>query len=522
MPPVAYQFGDLKLDLESWKLTKTNGEEIELSKQPFNLLKLLIKNRNKPVSKEQIINEVWGEGKSIGDGSINQLVATLRNVLNDEEKKIIKTKTGFGYSFGIEVKEIYEDLETLSNTKEFQADSLNESSKENKNISETLAGEIENPIEETRDSISQSEALSPSPDRQEAEIEFNNTLEENPDNEKSSDKPPTFEAWLRKSKFKWWFAVIILTSIGLSIFYKNNNQATYFGSISHLLLVLASLGYYHLFLQLKEFRPFTNDLDTKETLQKEVKEATKHEDVSEWLETRRYAEDAFGYITTCWQILLVVWLALYSLLAYQVLYSEESYGLKQIITIANNCNTLMLILCFSAFNRLEKIEKESKWYLKDKKWLFGIVVIVVLAILEAICINETNQRLGKNGLKAEDVLWFFRVVSGLSGAIAMALFVGRLQSKFFNPPAKLIAALYSYTAIQPLFVFFDDESNSMPFITALVIHTALILKCILFLYLFWTFETGRLLFYLVRVRLTNKEVEKEWQDFQTVLEKNSQ
>lgn len=516
MPLVAYQFGDFKLDLESWKLIKTSGEEIELSRQPFNLLKLLIKNKNKPVSKEQIINEVWGEGKSIGDGSINQLVATLRNVLDDEEKKIIKTKTGFGYSFGLEFKEVYEE---------------NPETSENKSIPESPTGESKIPAAEAHHSFNQTETLLPQLKRAEAETGFDNVAaavaiaEETPQHEELSDKPPTFEAWAGKSGIIWLFAVITAVTVGFSIFYQDSTQATFFGSISHLFLVLVSLGYYHLFLHLKDFRSVTDDLDTKEALKKEVKEATKHEEVPEWLETRRNAEYAFGYITTCWQILLLVWLALYGLLAYQVLNSAEpGYGLRQAITIANNCNTLMLILCFSAFNRLEKIEKGSKWNLKDKKWLFGIVAIVLLAVLEAVCIKnyvEIGRRLGNNNLKAEDVLWFFRVVSGLTGAIAMALFVGRLQSKFFNPPAKLIAALYAYTAIQPLFVFFDDDSKSMPFITALVIHTALILKCILFLYLFWTFETGRLLFYLVRVRLTNKEVEKEWQDFQTVLEKNS-
>ncbi|HEY0546405.1 MAG TPA: hypothetical protein VGC91_13590 [Pyrinomonadaceae bacterium] len=48
---------------------------------------------------------------------------------------------------------------------------------------------------------------------------------------------------------------------------------------------------------------------------------------------------------------------------------------------------------------------------------------------------------------------------------------------------------------------------------------ALILKCLLFLYVAWLFQSGRLLFYLVLVRRTYQKVETEWRVFQGVLEK---
>lgn len=450
-----------------------NGEPIALSSRSFDLLVCLVKNAGKPMSRDELFTTVWGENSNTNDEVLTDALSKLRSALGDDERpyKIIETIHRKGYQF-----------------------------------------------------------IAP--------IEAGTSPEENSNEEEESESSSPFEVWYGESGIKWWFAGIVLATVGLSVFFAHgSNDATLYGSLSHLILVLVSLLYFHLFLHVREFRAFTDDLDTKDSIKERVKKATKHEEVREWAETRENAKDALGYITTCWQVLLVIWLALYGLLAYMACLNLESGHLlkqtispqwanvlKQGITIANNSNTLMLLLCFSAFNRLEKIRKGSKWNLKDKKWLLGIVVIVVLAIAEAVCVNkysEIGQRIGRSDLRAEDILWFFRVVSGISGAIAMALFVGRLQSKFFNPPAKLIAALYSYTAIQPLFVFFDDESKSMPFITALVIHTALILKCFLFLYLFWTFKTGRLLFYLVRVRLTNKEIENEWEYFQTVLEKNS-
>jgi len=90
-----------------------------------------------------------------------------------------------------------------------------------------------------------------------------------------------------------------------------------------------------------------------------------------------------------------------------------------------------------------------------------------------------------------------------------------------KPPPKFTVIFFSYIAIRQLFVFFDDNSLKMRIVTAIVIHIALALKYFLFLYLFWAFETGRLLFYLVRVRQVNKEVEDEWQKFRIVFEKNA-
>lgn len=432
-----------------------------MSSRSFDLLVCMVRNAGKLVTRDELFMTVWGENSNTNDEVLTDAMSKLRGALGDDEKpyKIIETIPRKGYQFIANIE----------------------------SAGPAAGGEV-----------------------------LNARVDERP-----TDNSPTFEVWLGRSRIKWGFAVILTAAAGLSIFYgRGSNDAFLYGSIAHLILVLVSLAYFH-FLRFREFRPVTYDLETKDLLNREVKEATKHENVHEWLETRRNAEDVFAYITTYWQILLVIWLVLYGLLGYQVYYSEGSFTLKQAITAVNNCNSLMLVLCFFALNRLEKIKGQSKWY-KDTKWLIGVLVIVGLVTLEAISINnyaEIGRRLG-NDLKVEDVLWFFRVISGLSGAIVMALFIGRLQSKFFNPPAWLITALYSYTAIQPLFVFFDDESKSMPFITALVIHFALILKCFLVLYLFWTFETGRLLFYLVRVRLTNKEIENEWEYFQTVLEKN--
>jgi hypothetical protein len=114
-----------------------------------------------------------------------------------------------------------------------------------------------------------------------------------------------------------------------------------------------------------------------------------------------------------------------------------------------------------------------------------------------------------------------KLLSGILGGVAMALFVGRFQSKFLKSPDKtterLIVVLYFYTVIQTLFIFYGDDSVAGKWTAAAVMHFALYLKCLLILYMFWLFQSGRLLFYLVRVRRASDQVVSEWQNFREVL-----
>ena len=57
--------------------------------------------------------------------------------------------------------------------------------------------------------------------------------------------------------------------------------------------------------------------------------------------------------------------------------------------------------------------------------------------------------------------------------------------------------------------------------TRAIMNAALVLKCLLILYMFWLFESGRLLFYLVRVRRATTQVDSEWQNFREVLQRES-
>lgn len=128
--------------------------------------------------------------------------------------------------------------------------------------------------------------------------------------------------------------------------------------------------------------------------------------------------------------------------------------------------------------------------------------------------------LGDSDFRKRSIHQFSKLVSGIFGGVAMALFVGRFQSKFLKTP-RLTIILFLYTVSQALFVFYGDQSVKGEARAAAVIHIALFLKCLLILYMFWLFQSGRLLFYLVRVRRATTQVDSEWQNFRGVLQRGS-
>ncbi len=55
-----YRFRDITLDGENRVVTKA-GEEVDLTPLEFDVLRVLMKNKNRTVSRQQILNEIWGE-----------------------------------------------------------------------------------------------------------------------------------------------------------------------------------------------------------------------------------------------------------------------------------------------------------------------------------------------------------------------------------------------------------------------------------------------------------------------------
>ncbi len=90
---------DLTLDRQTFVVSR-NGKTIELSKKEFLLLEYLLQNKNKTLSKEQIINHVWEFDTDILPNTVEVYMGYLRNKIEKpfrSKKKIIQTVRGFGY-----------------------------------------------------------------------------------------------------------------------------------------------------------------------------------------------------------------------------------------------------------------------------------------------------------------------------------------------------------------------------------------------------------------------------------------
>lgn len=87
------QNGKIKLYVEEMKVTFEENN-IELSKNEFLLLKLFLQNKDKILSRNEIINKVWGENIYIEENSVDVYVGHLRKIFDSE---IIKSVRGAGY-----------------------------------------------------------------------------------------------------------------------------------------------------------------------------------------------------------------------------------------------------------------------------------------------------------------------------------------------------------------------------------------------------------------------------------------
>lgn len=89
-----YHFRDLTLDKGNRRLTR-KGEEISLPPLEFDVLAVLMKNKNRTVSRERILNEIWGQDYFGDIRTVDVRVANLRKKLDLSEA--IRTISKAGY-----------------------------------------------------------------------------------------------------------------------------------------------------------------------------------------------------------------------------------------------------------------------------------------------------------------------------------------------------------------------------------------------------------------------------------------
>ena len=457
-----------------------DGHPVRLTLHESKTLQRLVEKRGEFVSKPDLVEEFF-ETPDGDMGAVNTAIYGLRLKLHDakEASTLIRTESK-GYRFVAPVREMRDDSADDVTTREIATAILEHGTR----IEEYQSGRS---IQNADDSSS-------------IQITAGSTSIE------SKQEGDTFEKWLlgRGRVLTGTLLVLVLVTVVIS-------QRFSFGpaSLAQLLVILLAFCHSLLLRRPKGFGP------TKQYREEDVRRAG-YETLRDFEEDKA-TPDRLEQYTKYWRLLLLSWVFLYAFLAItsykgwelEILIASGAnklLGVKLIIfnTLFNYANTLMIVLCFYVLNKNGEHQQEGPGAKKALP-VIGVVAFVGGNLL-LVAFLFIAQLSGENRVA--------NLVTGIVAGIAMALFVGRLQSKFLGPPSWLLVALYSYTAIQPLFVYLEQNSPG----AVLLIDVALILKCLLYLYMAWLFQSGDLLFYFARVMRTYRTVPEQRRAFRKLLE----
>ena len=97
--------GELRLDRDSREITYA-GNPVQLTKKEFDLLEYLMLNRNVAISRNELLDKVWGYSYAGDTNVVDVYIRYLRCKLDDPFRvKFIHTVRGVGYLFRLEESE---------------------------------------------------------------------------------------------------------------------------------------------------------------------------------------------------------------------------------------------------------------------------------------------------------------------------------------------------------------------------------------------------------------------------------
>ena len=95
-----YRFSDIELDFEAYRAKKA-GEALDLSPREFELLRYLIERKGDTVTRDKLLEDVWGYESYPSTRTVDTHIAKLRAKIGDSgsEPRWILTIHGAGYKF---------------------------------------------------------------------------------------------------------------------------------------------------------------------------------------------------------------------------------------------------------------------------------------------------------------------------------------------------------------------------------------------------------------------------------------
>ena len=109
----AYEFGPFRLDSERGLLLR-NDQPVPLTQKSFEILLVLIENREDTVSKDVLLKRVWPD-TFVDEANLTQHISVLRKALGEtpQDRRFIVTVPGRGYRFVAAVREVSDGNDPL-------------------------------------------------------------------------------------------------------------------------------------------------------------------------------------------------------------------------------------------------------------------------------------------------------------------------------------------------------------------------------------------------------------------------
>jgi DNA-binding winged helix-turn-helix (wHTH) protein len=100
-----YIFGDCELEPQRYELRR-HGQRQPIEPQVFDVLVLLIQERHRVVTKQELLDTVWGH-RFVGDSALTSRIKSLRQAVGDDgtTQGIVRTVRSRGYQFVTDVIE---------------------------------------------------------------------------------------------------------------------------------------------------------------------------------------------------------------------------------------------------------------------------------------------------------------------------------------------------------------------------------------------------------------------------------
>ncbi len=105
--PESYAFGDFCLDALKRRLTKGDGDFVQLPPKAFDTLLYLVRNPGKVVEKEELMSVIWAD-TIVEENNLNQSISAIRRALGErpDDHRFVVTIPGRGYKFVAAIREV--------------------------------------------------------------------------------------------------------------------------------------------------------------------------------------------------------------------------------------------------------------------------------------------------------------------------------------------------------------------------------------------------------------------------------